>query len=73
MDARSTFSKALGKNSISPGSTSGALRSPLDLYGLTKPAGVQGHYSFDDPMFREWMGRLTWLSLPVSVRITSDS
>jgi hypothetical protein len=58
MDARSAYSKALSKESVSPGSISDASRSLVDLHVLTKPAGSHGRYSFDDPMFRKWMNRL---------------
>jgi hypothetical protein len=58
MDARNAYSKALGKEGISPGSISNALRSLVDLHVLTKPAGSHGRYSFDDPIFREWITRL---------------
>jgi hypothetical protein len=57
LEARSAYSKALTRQSLSPGSISDALRSLVDLHVLTKPAGSHGRYSFDDPMFREWMKR----------------
>jgi hypothetical protein len=57
IDARNTYSQALTKQSFSPGSISDALRSLVDLHVLTKPAGSHGRYSFDDPMFREWLSR----------------
>jgi hypothetical protein len=71
-DARSAYAKALGKASISSGSISSALRSLADLHVLTKPAGSHGHYEFDDPMFCEWMRRLTWVLLPTSIRLTAS-
>jgi hypothetical protein len=55
IDARNTYSKALARESISPGSISDALRALVDQHVLTKPAGSHGRYTFDDPMFREWL------------------
>ena len=60
IEARAAYSKALLRKSISPGSISDALRSLVTLHILTKPAGSHGRYSFDDPMFREWLHRLKW-------------
>jgi hypothetical protein len=57
IEARSAYAKALGKESISPGSISDALRSLVDQHVLTKPAGSHGRYAFDDPMIREWIRR----------------
>jgi hypothetical protein len=57
-DARHAYSRALGKENVSPGSISDALRSLIDLHVLTKPSGSHGRYTFDDPMFREWITRL---------------
>jgi hypothetical protein len=55
MDAQRVYAEALGTEGVSPGSISRALRSLIDLHVLTKPAGMRGGYTFDDPMFREWM------------------
>lgn len=58
VEARQAYSKALAKDSISPGSISDALKSLIDMHVLTKPVGSHGGYTFDDPMFREWLRRL---------------
>ncbi len=71
MDAQRVYAMGLGTEGVSPGSISRALRSLIDLHVLTKPAGARGGYSFDDPMFREWLGRVTWLRLPTSVRVST--
>jgi hypothetical protein len=68
IDARAAYSRALTKESISPGSISDALRSLVDMHVLTKPAGSHGGYTFDDPMFREWMSRLVWVAVPGGAR-----
>lgn len=70
IDAQRVYAMGLGTEGVSPGSISRALRSLIDLHVLTKPAGARGGYSFDDPMFREWLGRVTWLRLPTSVRVS---
>ncbi|HWJ18553.1 MAG TPA: hypothetical protein VNR65_07500 [Geobacterales bacterium] len=70
--AQRVYAEALGTEGISPGSISRALRSLIDLHVLTKPAGARGGYIFDDPMFREWLGRVTWLRLSTSVRVSTS-
>lgn len=60
LDARNAYSRALTKDSVSPGSISDGLRSLVDMHVLTKPAGSHGGYTFDDPMLREWISRLVW-------------
>jgi hypothetical protein len=57
IEAQREYGAALGTEGVSPGSISRALRSLIDLHVLTKPAGARGGYTFDDPMFREWMAR----------------
>ena len=64
IDAKKAYTQALARPAISPGSISDALKSLVDSHVLSKPAGSHGGYTFDDPMFREWMTRLVWLSLP---------
>ena len=41
----------------------------IDLHVLTKPAGARGGYTFDDPMFREWMSRLVWVAVPGGAQV----
>jgi hypothetical protein len=43
----------------------------LDLPVLTKPTGARGGYTFDDPMFREWMSRVQWYPPSTGARITA--
>ena len=69
-DAQRTYAEALGTEGVSPGAISRALRSLIDLHVLTKPAGARGGYTFDDPMFREWMSRLNWYRPTTGVRVT---
>jgi hypothetical protein len=56
-EARKAYSDALARNSISPGSISDALRALVDGHVLSKPPGSHGGYTFDDPLFREWLTR----------------
>lgn len=58
MEARKFYSEALARPNISPGSISDALKALVASHVLTKPAGSHGGYSFDDPMFREWLCQL---------------
>jgi hypothetical protein len=69
IDAQRTYAEALGTEGVSPGAISRALRSLIDLHVLTKPAGARGGYTFDDPMFREWMSRLSWYRPTTGVRV----
>jgi uncharacterized protein len=69
IDAQRTYAKALGREGVSPGAISRALRSSIDLHVLTKPAGARGGYTFDDPMFREWMSRLRWYPATTGIRV----
>jgi uncharacterized protein len=55
--AQRAYAHALGTRTVSPGSIHRALQSLIELHVLTKPGGTRGHYSFDDPMFREWLSR----------------
>jgi uncharacterized protein len=55
--AQQAYARALGTRSVSPGSIHRALKSLIDTHVLTKPTGTRGHYTFDDPMFREWLSR----------------
>jgi hypothetical protein len=68
LEARTAYAKALGKESISPGSISDARRALVDQHVLTKPAGSHGRYAFDDPMIREWIRRVAGLPGPGDVR-----
>lgn len=72
IDAQRVYAMGLGTEGVSPGSISRALRSLIDLHVLTKPAGARGGYTFDDPMFREWLGRVIWLRLPTSARVSTS-
>lgn len=71
VEARKSYSEVLARSSISPGSISDALKALVDSQVLCKPAGSPGGYTFDDPMFREWMTRLVSLSLPTSITLTT--
>lgn len=70
IDAQRAYAEALGRKVVSPGSISRALKSLVELHVLTKPAGGRGGYTFDDPMFREWMRRLHWYAQPTGIRVT---
>jgi Fe2+ or Zn2+ uptake regulation protein len=56
-DAQQWYAKALGKKVVRPSAISRALDSLNALHVVSKRAGTRGHYTFDDPMFREWLGR----------------
>lgn len=70
-DAQRTYAEALGTEGVSPGAISRALRSLIDLHVLTKPTGARGGYTFDDPMFREWISRVQWHHPTTGARITA--
>jgi len=73
LEARDAYAKALGRESISPGSISDALRTLVDRHVLTKPAGSHGRYAFDDPMIREWIRRAAGLSGQPEAQLTKST
>ncbi len=56
-EARKAYPDSLARSGISPGSISDALKALVDGHVLSKPAGLHGGYTFDDPLFREWLMR----------------
>jgi Fe2+ or Zn2+ uptake regulation protein len=56
-DAQQWYARALDKKVVRPSAISRALESLSALHVVSKRAGTRGHYTFDDPMFREWLGR----------------
>jgi len=67
IEAQREYAAGLGSEGVSPGSISRALRSLIDLHVLTKPAGSRGGYTFDDPMFRDWMALVNWDLRPAGI------
>ena len=57
LDAQQSYAKALGKEIVRPSAISRALDSLNALHVVSKRAGERGQYTFDDPLFREWLAR----------------
>jgi hypothetical protein len=55
LDAQQWYAKALGKKVVRPSAISRSLESLNALYVVSKRAGARGQYTFDDPMFRDWL------------------
>jgi uncharacterized protein len=56
LDAQQWYAKVMGKDAVRPSAISRALDSLNALHVVSKRAGARGQYTFDDPMFREWLG-----------------
>jgi uncharacterized protein len=57
LDAQQWYAKVMGKDAVRPSAISRALDSLNALHVVSKRAGARGQYTFDDPMFREWLDR----------------
>jgi GGDEF domain-containing protein len=55
LEARRSYSKALKRKNVSPGSINNALKALVQKHVVSKPLGSHGGYTFDDPAFREWL------------------
>jgi len=56
-EARQTYATDKGKNPVSPGTVTSALRTLQEAHIVTKIAGRRGGYQIDDPLFGEWIKR----------------